>query len=203
MSTPNARRRPKQDRSRETHQRVLVGAVECLVKFGWQGATTQVVADHVGISRGALQHHFPTREDLMLAAVEYVFEQRIGKAFSTDITVPPGQTRESVLIERLLHYYSDDLFKAALHIWTAAASEPAFREKIVPREAEFSRKVFQAAIEFLGADEADERTRRMIQSMMDLSRGLGLADLLTDDSTRRKKIAKFWAQELSSLTAED
>lgn len=190
---------PKQDRSRETRQKVLESAIECLARYGWQGSTMNVVASHVGISRGALQHHFPTREDLMLAAIEYVFEQRIGQAFPAEVELPDGMSRESFLIERLLHYYSDDLFKAALHVWTAAAAEPAFREKIVPMEAHFSREVYRAAVEFLGADETDERTRRLIQSMMDLSRGLGLADLITDDSARRAKIARFWAEELASI----
>ncbi|PZT91123.1 MAG: TetR family transcriptional regulator [Gordonia sp. (in: high G+C Gram-positive bacteria)] len=192
-------RTPKQDRSRLTRQKALESAVECLARYGWQGSTMAVVAEHVGISRGALQHHFPTREDLMLAAIEYMFEQRLVKAFPADAKVPPGQTRESFLIERLLHYYSDDLFKAALHVWTAAASEPAFREKIVPMEARFSREVYRAAMKFLNADDSDERSRHLIRSMMDLSRGLGLADLITDDSARRAKIAKFWAEELSSI----
>lgn len=180
-------RAPKQERSHATRQKVLESAVHCLASYGWQSSTMTVVAEHVGISRGALQHHFPKREDLMLAAIEYVFEQRIGKAFGTD-TEPAGRTtRESHLIEVLLHYYSDDLFKAALHVWTAAAAEPAFKEKIVPLEAKFSRRIYRAALIYLNADDSDERTRRMIQSMMDLSRGLGLADLISDDSERRAK----------------
>ncbi|WP_461030967.1 TetR/AcrR family transcriptional regulator, partial [Streptomyces sparsus] len=67
---------PKQDRSRATRQRLLESAVSCLAEHGWSGSTVTVVAEYAGVSRGAAQHHFPTREDLFTAAVEYVAERR-------------------------------------------------------------------------------------------------------------------------------
>ncbi|MFD8817668.1 TetR/AcrR family transcriptional regulator, partial [Streptomyces sp. NPDC059627] len=71
-----AERAPKQDRSRATRQRLLEAAVACLAEHGWTGSTVAVVAERAGVSRGAAQHHFPTREDLFTAAVEYVAEER-------------------------------------------------------------------------------------------------------------------------------
>src|SRR4051812_3478966 len=71
-----AERVPKQDRSRATRQRLLEAAVACLAEHGWAGSTVTVVAERAGVSRGAAQHHFPTREDLFTAAVEYVAEER-------------------------------------------------------------------------------------------------------------------------------
>src|SRR5690348_17797036 len=71
-----ADRVPKQDRSRATRQRLLEAAVACLAEHGWAGSTVSVVAERAGVSRGAAQHHFPTREDLFTAAVEYVAEER-------------------------------------------------------------------------------------------------------------------------------
>ncbi|PCE42289.1 TetR family transcriptional regulator, partial [Acinetobacter baumannii] len=58
--------RPKQDRSRATRDRILRSTISCLAESGWHGTTTTLVAERTGISRGALQHHFPTREDLFL-----------------------------------------------------------------------------------------------------------------------------------------
>src|SRR5690606_16085588 len=56
--------------------RLLEAAVACLAEHGWAGSTVSVVAERAGVSRGAAQHHFPTREDLFTAAVEYVAEER-------------------------------------------------------------------------------------------------------------------------------
>ena len=56
---------PKQDRSRATRQRLLEAAVSCLATRGWEASTVSVIAAEAGISRGAVQHHYPTREDLV------------------------------------------------------------------------------------------------------------------------------------------
>lgn len=69
-------RDPRQDRSRATRQRLLEAAVACLAELGWGGSTVSVVAERAGVSRGAAQHHFPTREDLFTAAVEHVAAER-------------------------------------------------------------------------------------------------------------------------------
>ncbi|MEO3841076.1 TetR/AcrR family transcriptional regulator [Streptomyces sp. CNZ287] len=69
-------RGPQQDRSRATRQRLLEAAVACLAELGWGGSTVSVVAERAGVSRGAAQHHFPTREDLFTAAVEHVAAER-------------------------------------------------------------------------------------------------------------------------------
>jgi AcrR family transcriptional regulator len=90
-----AAKEPKQDRSRATRQRLLAAAVACLAEHGWAGSTVSVVAERAGVSRGAAQHHFPTREDLFTAAVEYVAEER-----SQALRALPGQDRAAVVAAR-------------------------------------------------------------------------------------------------------
>ncbi|MYM19117.1 TetR family transcriptional regulator [Brevibacterium sp. 5221] len=190
---------PKQDRSRVTRERILESTIEALAERGWQATTTTVVAERIGISRGALQHHFRTREDLFLTALDAMFERNLQLTMRDEERLPDGDERFDVLVARIMDYYTSDAFTAALHVWTAAAGEPALRDRILPLEAKFARGVFEQAVELLDADISDERTRRLIQLTLDLARGLGLADVLTDDSARRARIAKFWAGELRSI----
>lgn len=196
--TSTTRHSPQQERSRETRSRILESTVTCLATKGWQATTTSAVAAHCGISRGALQHHFPTREGLFLTALEQMFEEQ-SEASTTHAVLTDGSDRFDLIVEQVLGYYASDLFKAALQIWTAAAAEPALKEKILPLEEKFARRMYDNAVLVLGADTSDERTRRLIQTTLDLARGLGLADVLSDDSARRKKIAHFWAEELRSI----
>lgn len=198
-----ATRAPKQDRSRVTRDRILESTIECLAEHGWQQTTTAMVAGRTGISRGALQHHFPTREDLFLTAVDHMFdahhlgEMRVG----ADLT--PGDDHFELIVSRILDYYASDIFKAALQVWTAGAAEPALAERIRPLEEKFARGVYDQVVALLRADVSDERTHRLIQTTLDLARGLGLADLLSDDSARRSRIAEFWAGELRSIKRLD
>lgn len=190
---------PKQDRSRATRDRILKSTIGCLAEAGWHQTTTSMVADRIGISRGALQHHFPTREDLFLTAVDYMFESRAAADIRIAEELPEGTDDFDYIVERVLDYYASDTFKAALQIWAAGAAEPGLRERVRPYEEKFARGVYEQAVKLLRADVSDERTHRLIQATLDLARGLGLADVLSDDSARRKRIARFWAGELRSI----
>lgn len=200
-STAGAKRRkmPQQQRSRATRDRILESTIACLAESGWQQTTTSMVADRTGISRGALQHHFPTREDLFLTAVDYMFEAHYQADLSGAGELPEGVDGFDFIVESVLDYYTSDTFRAALHVWMAGAAEPALKERIRPLEEKFARGIYEQVVGLLNADVSDERTRRLIQTTLDLARGLGLADILSDDSARRKKISRFWAGELRSI----
>ncbi|QEU93627.1 TetR/AcrR family transcriptional regulator [Streptomyces kanamyceticus] len=181
-----ADRAPKQDRSRATRLKLLEAAVSCLAEHGWAGSTVSVVAERAGVSRGAAQHHFPTREDLFTAAVEYVAEQR-----STALRELPAQDRAAV-VAALVDLYTGPLFRAALHLWVAASNEPQLGSRVTELESRVGRETHRIAVELLGADESRPGVRETIQGLLDMARGLGLANLLTDDGARRERVVAQW-----------
>ncbi|MFQ6141641.1 TetR/AcrR family transcriptional regulator [Streptomyces seoulensis] len=189
-----ADRRPKQDRSRATRQRLLQAAVACLAEHGWAGSTVSVVAERAGVSRGAAQHHFPTREDLFTAAVEYVAEERstaLRALFPQGGQGPAGDRR--AVVTALVDLYTGPLFRAALHLWVAACNEDQLRPRVTELEARVGRENHRIAVELLGADESRPGVRESVQGFLDMARGLGLANLLTDDTARRERVVAQWA----------
>jgi AcrR family transcriptional regulator len=195
-------REPKQDRSRVTRQRLLEAPIDSLAEQGWSATTVGVVAERAGVSRGATQHHFPTREDLITGALEYMFDTRMDHARREAQEIPPGPGRTKLVVERLVEYYTGPMFKAALQVWTAASADPELRDRIVPLEERFGRRAHSMAVETLGVDDNDPVTHRLVQATLDLARGLGLADVLTDDARRRVEIVRAWADVLdASLNA--
>ncbi|MCI3272274.1 TetR/AcrR family transcriptional regulator [Streptomyces cylindrosporus] len=188
-------RLPKQDRSRATRQRLLEAAVACLAERGWAGSTVSVVAERAGVSRGAAQHHFPTREDLFTAAVEYVAEER-----STAIRelFPQGTAAADrpAVISALVDLYTGPLFRAALHLWVAASNEEQLRPRVTELEARVGRETHRIAVELLAADESRPGVRETVQGLLDMARGLGLANLLTDDTGRRDRVIAQWSEIL-------
>ncbi|HEX5569238.1 MAG TPA: TetR/AcrR family transcriptional regulator [Streptomyces sp.] len=182
-------RAPKQDRSRATRQRLLESAVNCLAEYGWTGSTVAVVAEHAGVSRGAAQHHFPTREDLFTAAVEYVAEQR-----SAVLRNLPRPATARAAVEAIAGLYTGQLFRAALHLWVAASNEPQLGPRVTALEARIGRETHRMAVRLLGADESVPGVRETVQGLLDMARGLGLANLLTDDSLRRERVVAQWAR---------
>ena len=187
---------PQQDRSRVTRQRLLEAAVESLAEVGYAATTVAVVAARAGVSRGAAQHHFPTRADLFAAAVEYMTEVRLAEIRAQATALPSGAGRTEAIVGMLADVYTGPLFRAALHLWVAASTEEPLRQQIVRLEAHVGRQTHRALLEVLDVSERTPGVRETVQGVLDLARGLGLADLLTDDSARRRGIVRQWSRIL-------
>ncbi|MFC5288792.1 TetR/AcrR family transcriptional regulator [Actinokineospora guangxiensis] len=187
---------PQQDRSRATRRRLLDAAVGCLAELGWTGSTVSVVAERAGVSRGAAQHHFPTREDLVTAAIEHVTDERLAQLRADLPALPPGYDRTEHVVLTIGEMYAGKLFRAALQLWVAAASDDTLRAKVVPLEAHVGREAHRLTVEALDADESHPGVRESVQATLDLARGLGLANVLTDDTKRRDRVLREWARSL-------
>lgn len=175
--------------------------MECLADGGWSATTVAVVAERAGVSRGAAQHHFPTREDLITAALEHMFDERIAST-RAEITALSSVSTTEAVVSRLVEHFTGTLFKAALQVWTAAAADEALRERVVPLEQKFGRVAYRMAIDALGVTDEDETVHRLVQATLDLARGLGLADVLTDDSARRGEVVRAWSAHLDAVLRE-
>lgn len=193
-------RTPKQDRSRATRRRLLEAAVSCLAERGWSGSTVAVVCERAGLTRGAAQHHFPTREDLFTAAIEHVAEEWLNAVREGARALPrDGASRTRAVVDMLVGVYTGPLFRAALHLWVAAADEEQLRPRVNALEARIGREAHRLAVEFLDADETVEGVRESVQATLDMARGLGLANLLSDDSARRAGIVRQWSRILDGV----
>ena len=193
-------REPRQDRSRATRARLLESAVACLAELGWGGATVAVVAERAGVSRGATQHYFPTREDLFTAALEHMAEVRLAEIKREAARLPARSAhRTKDVVGLLVRLYTGPLFRAALQIWAAASANEFLRGLVLPLEARLGREAHKAAIELLNADESVPGVHEAVQATLDLARGLGLADTLADDSRRRDRVIAQWAAMLDAV----
>jgi AcrR family transcriptional regulator len=158
-----------------------------------------VIAERAGVSRGAAQHHFPTREDLVVATVEYVGEQQVRHLRARAAELPAGPPRAEAVVAMLLELYTGPAFRAALHLWVAASTDESLRAVVVvPLQVRVGREAHRMAVELLGVDESHPGTRELVQATLDLARGLGLANLLTDDTARRRQITTHWSVVLTS-----
>ncbi|WP_229908469.1 TetR/AcrR family transcriptional regulator [Comamonas sp. JC664] len=188
--------RQEQERSRVTRQRLMEAAIGALSELGWAGATMTVIAERAGVSRGACQHHFPTRADLVAAAVEYVGHQQVEAVIRKADKLPADARRTEALLHMLAGIYLSPVFTAAVQLWVAAVADSELRAQLAPLEARVGREFHRLTVQLLGVDDSDAEVRELIQATLDLIRGLALANLLRDDSARRKKVLHRWSLTL-------
>ena len=55
------------DHLQARRRQILDGARSCFARHGYEGATVRVLEEEIGLSRGAIFHHFPDKEALFLA----------------------------------------------------------------------------------------------------------------------------------------
>src|SRR3954454_11663977 len=116
-------------------QRLLDATLESLVERGYRGTTTLEVQKRADVSRGALLHHFTSRSELILAAVEHLMRERVAAVRQlADEAAPQGRRRIEWAVAALWSTFEGPLFSAALELWLAARTDADLRAALVPHE---------------------------------------------------------------------
>ncbi|MGV9823438.1 TetR/AcrR family transcriptional regulator [Nocardia xishanensis] len=133
--------RPVQARGLITQQRILQAAVQALVEHGYSGASTLRIQQIAGVSRGSLLHLFPSKDALLVAAVQHLASARFD-ALGADIDWPSDPAeRASAVVEVMWSTYQQDYFWAATELWIAARHNAELREALAREERLLYRKL--------------------------------------------------------------
>lgn len=97
----SARKSPRQQRSRDTVQCILLATARILVQSGMAGFNTNAVAKEAGLSIGSLYQYFPNKQSLLAALVEQKLEQDLAY-FSSRLKGYEGWKAEAFYYELLL-----------------------------------------------------------------------------------------------------
>ena len=140
-------RRTQAERSAATRARLLDATIACVLDLGYARTTTVEIARRAGLSRGAQLHHFPTKAELVTAAVEHLFLRRHEEFRNAFATLPAEADRASAGIDLLWSMVSGPTFYAWLELAVAARTDPELRDQV----AELSER-FIATVEWTFRD---------------------------------------------------
>ncbi|GAA1765082.1 TetR/AcrR family transcriptional regulator [Agromyces humatus] len=137
--TPSPPALPVQARAWDTRERILAAAVTCLADEGYSATTTSRIQEIAGVSRGSILHQFPSREDLLIAAVHHLAAQRDGGLDVDEEVLDVGGDIDRA-VDVMWSMFHGALFRAALQLWVASAHNPALAATLGPRERELGRR---------------------------------------------------------------
>jgi AcrR family transcriptional regulator len=193
-------RQSQAERREGTTTRILDAAVECLVELGYSRTTTLVVHERAGVSRGALLHHFPSRAELMAAAVDHMFERIL-----TSFDLPNGRQGSSVerAVRVLWSTFTSNLGIAAQELMTAARTDVELRGALVRHEADLNRKIRAMFDRVFGPELVehplyDTTFRVLVQAM----RGAAATRALHPEASARPDLVR-WADVADRLLAKE
>lgn len=193
-------RRTQAERRATTRARVLEATAESLVENGYAATTVSEVQERAGVARGTLQHHFPTRGELLLAATTYVVDLRLDAFRESIARIPADADRIETLVDLAWNDLSGPVFYAAVELWVAARTDPELRDSLVVEEERVFREMRVLYAEALGSDlTTDPRAATLVEFTVDFLSGLSLTAMLSGRRPSQEANVTQWKRALSIL----
>ena len=119
QATQKKVRTPQVQRTAEMKARLSQAAFEVINEVGYASFRTSAVSKKAGVSQGAQLHHFPTKNDLAVAAMEYAYSLAY-KAFEENLAAfKEGDDLLDAIIRDAESFYFSESFMVALDILMA------------------------------------------------------------------------------------
>lgn len=120
------------ERRAATQAALLDATIESLIEDGWAATTTRSVAQRAGVSQGAQQHHYPTKMDLVGAALSRLMNQLA--ELSLALAEPEGTERQraEALLDGLWLINTLPISSAVLELINHARTDPRVAEQFIP-----------------------------------------------------------------------
>jgi AcrR family transcriptional regulator len=202
-SVEAARRRTQAERSEETRTRILKAAANLIRKRGYARFRTAEVAKEAGLSRGAQLHHFPTKDSLVVATLEYVFEQaRVLSRRRATAVSKPRDLIEAV-IEDAREFFFSEHFMIAIDIVLSTSTDQSVRKHILDISRKARRPVETAWAEALAANGVPGQLASDIVALtLSLVRGMALRTLWDNDPKWFDQLFSLWRQMIKVFLSD-
>ncbi len=175
--------------------RLIEAAFEVMKRRGYSGFRVAEVHKLAGVSRGAQLHHFPTKDALVLAALDYVFslsrrktEQRIG-------TGDRSRDPFAAIIRDSHDFFFGDHFFVALDILMSAGKNKKVRDRIheiARRQRLPAERVWLDWL--LAAGVPRDQAEDLLWITVSIVRGHAIRALWQDEPRRFERQFKLWTE---------
>jgi len=191
---PEAVRAPRtqQQRRDETRRALLDATVESLIEVGFARTTTLEVQRRADASRGALLHHFPSKTELLVAAVDHLAEMRAAELKVLAAGLPDGRSRTDAVLELLWQCFSGTFFQVAMELRTAARTDHELRPVLVAAERSLRDRIVAQARKLFGKDVSEHPgLERAIDFTLQFMIGAAMTSVLHEDARLEVLIEDF------------
>lgn len=188
-------------KSAATRKLIIEAAIRCFVDLGYASTTTTRIARAAGLSRGAMLHHFPSKLDIVKAAVEHLHAKRL-RAFrrATAQAPPAGKGRVHIAVQAFWQHVRHPMYVAFFELSVAARTDPDLEAILKPAQAAFDAEWHKTASEVFPEWSSDEAA---LDLALDLCRylleGMAVSALTRDEPEREQHLLEYLEDTLRTL----
>jgi len=191
-----SRRKPRRtqlERRNETQGAILSAAIDLLAEHGYARFSASRVAAQAGVSRGAQEHYFPKKNDLIAAATRYAMREAVEHAQSLARTDSNSADLVAKFLNDSQHFFFRPVYRAMIEIMIAARSDRALARVLNPIVSEARQTLNGIWIETLGAaGYPRDKAQQFIELTHYLLRGIFLVDTWLPYRIDRSELVEVW-----------
>lgn len=192
MSVPV--RRSQAERSETMRARIAAAAFERVANGGTKALTVRAVATAAHVSQGAVLHHFPDRNALVLCAIEQALE--LARADSATWLAQPAQGREATLramFAEFRGFFFSERFWVAMGITIESAKDDALFPWVRRKVSVLRAPIYESWALRLEANGWTPRAaRRDVRAAAALVSGAAIRRFWADSDSLTDEIEEEW-----------
>ena len=134
------------ERTRDSERTIALlkqATVDQLISSGYAGLSVLPILKKAGLSRGALFHHFPTKDHLVAAAFEDLLVEFAAQMHEIATDLRTGRASLDEFVVRTSETIASDLFIGCMEIALGMRSELALSSLVEPAIAEWRKALFE------------------------------------------------------------
>lgn len=199
-TAPKKTRVPQAVRTAKMQQRLSEAAFNIIRDVGYVNFRTSAVAKQAGVSQGAQLHHYPTKNSLAVAALEFAYSES-RKQFERNFKkINEYDDLLDLLIKDFKDFYLSDYFMVALDILMAGGKDQELRDQLtqITRSARtdieraWLEELVKAGWELTPAEDVMALSHSIV-------RGFATRALVLKDEAQFDRLLKRWRQLADAL----
>ncbi len=194
-------RRMQSQRSSDTRQRLRSAALECLSTIGYGHTTLTEISRRAGLTRGALNHHYQGKNDLLLDVVDQIWSQIEEDLRNIAESSKNGQLNVTEVVDEMWHriFNNRNIF-SSLEMVIASRGDPALHDPLVKRAQQLfdSYEKIGGKI-FTATGMSQEDSRSLLNMTLSFLRGLAVQSIYSRDPAITNQSLLDWKKAISIL----
>ena len=189
---------PQAERRRITRGKLLDATIESLIEVGYPRTTTVEVGERAELSRGAQLHHFPSRADLLVAAIEHLADER-SKEFEAELSarLEKGDDPIDAMVDMLWATFSGPLYWAVVELMVAARTDPELLERFETFERSLGGRIYRAFKQLTGR--GDRQAKIAVEMTLYFMRGLAMERIFRENDAHYDALIERWKKSLRTM----
>ncbi|MEZ7818214.1 MAG: AcrR family transcriptional regulator [Candidatus Azotimanducaceae bacterium] len=184
----------QQAKSARARDAICSATISSLAQVGYAETSIIRVAHLAGFSKGAVQHHFPTKEDLIAATVDTLLLRTVQRKNTQPTSV------ESALMDAWQRFINTSAYRALMEVLNASRTDKALANRIADELVDWGKNLDQQSLASYQASSGNDQEVIMLLNMTrSFMRGLLIQEHYGVDQQTTQSYVKKWIELIAPL----